>query len=197
MFAFGLAWVVGMAGASISYGGDSPSAPATKLQVPCGDCPYLYKANPAHPDVSSQGLRDREYALAKPEGVQRILVLGDSVTFGTGVSRAETFPKRLEQKLRRSGKQVEVINAGVNGYTAYNEVHYYLAEMRKYQPDVVLLAVVLNDAVNPRLHWGVFAENPLFGVPDAAIPNAEDDRGRLAPATRVRRMERGDAGPLT
>jgi len=169
---------------SISRGADSRTAAEPRLQVPCGDCPYLYKANPSHPDVSSQGLRDREYEIPKPEGVLRILVLGDSVTFGTGVSRSETFPKRLERKLRSEGEQVEVINAGVNGYTAYNEVHYYLSEMRDLQPDVVLLAVVLNDAVNPRLHWGVFAENPLFAVPQAAIPNAEDDRTRLASATR-------------
>lgn len=177
--------IVVCAAVSLDVHGDNTGfGGAPRLQVPCGNCPYLYKANPDHPDVSSQGLRDREYAVAKPEGVSRILVLGDSVTFGTGVSRMETFPKRLEQKLRRRGKQVEVINAGVNGYTAYNEVHYYLSEMRKFQPDVVVLAVVLNDAVNPRLHWGVFAENPLFEVPEAAIPNAEDGRTRLAHATR-------------
>ena len=165
-------------------GEDARVGARPKIQVPCGDCPYLYAANPAHPDISSQGLRDREYAIPKPEGMLRILVLGDSVTFGTGVSRSETFPKRLERNLRRRGKQVEVINAGVNGYTAYNEVHYYLSEMRRYEPDIVVLAVVLNDAVNPRLHWGVFAENPLFDIPRAAIPNVEDDRGRLAAASR-------------
>lgn len=171
------------AGQSSSLG-DSRGAAAPRLQVPCGDCTYLYKANPSHPDVSSQGLRDREYVIPKPVGSLRILVLGDSVTFGTGVSRSETFPKRLERKLRNAGRQVEVINAGVNGYTAYNEVHYYLSAARKLQPDVVLLAVVLNDAVNPRLHWGVFTENPLFAVPQAAIPNVEDDRTRLISATR-------------
>ena len=147
------------AASTIAFGEDARAGARPKIQVPCGDCPYLYAANPAHPDISSQGLRDREYAIPKPEDTLRILVLGDSVTFGTGVSRSETFPKRLERNLRSQGKQVEVINAGINGYTAYNEVHYYLSEMRKFEPDIVVLAVVLNDAVNPRLHWGVFAED--------------------------------------
>jgi lysophospholipase L1-like esterase len=164
--------------------GDRARPGPPSLQIPCGECPYLYGANPAHPEISSQGLRDREYSLQKPEGTTRILVLGDSVTFGTGVARAETFPKRLERSLRRRGLPVEVMNAGVNGYTAYNELHYYLDEMRRYDPDLVVLAVVLNDAVNPRLHWGVYSENPRFTIPREAIPNAEDDRVRLAGAAR-------------
>jgi lysophospholipase L1-like esterase len=167
-----------------SRAGDPPSAAAPRPHVICGDCPYLYKPNPAHPEVSSQGLRDRDYAIPKPEGVLRILVLGDSVAFGIGVSREESFPKRLEERLRRRGRQVEVINAGVKGYTAYNEVHFYLSELRDFQPDVVLLAVVLNDAVNPRLHWNVFTESPRFEIPQEAIPNPEDDRTRLAAASR-------------
>ena len=179
-----LACLVCACGTSVSGGVEPGGTSAVQLQAPCGDCPYLYGANPAHPEISSQGLRDREYALPKPEGGTRILVLGDSVTFGTGVARSQTFPKQLERELRRGGKQVEVINAGVNGYTAYNEVQFYLGRMRALDPDVVVLAVVLNDAVNPRLHWGVFEESPLFEVPDAATPNVEDERTRLKQATR-------------
>ena len=45
------------------------------------DTPVLYGLNPGHPDINSQGLRDDEVAIPKPEGVGRILVLGDSVAY--------------------------------------------------------------------------------------------------------------------
>lgn len=155
------------------------------LHLTCGDCPVLYRLNPRHPDVSPQGLRDREYRIPKPEGVLRIMVLGDSVTFGEGVGRAEAFPKRLEQRLRQHRERAEVLNTGVNAYTAYNEVQYYLSEGRKFQPDVVLVAFVMNDVANPRLHWRIFPDNAFVHIPDAAIPDPLDDEQRIAQAVRT------------
>ena len=49
--------------------------------------------------INSQGLRGKEYAIAKPPGTYRILVLGDSMTFGWGVPVEETYPSRLEVAL--------------------------------------------------------------------------------------------------
>ena len=54
---------------------------------------------PAH--TNSLGFRDtREYALSKPPGTFRIIVLGDSVTFGHGALFETTYPYLLEQRLR-------------------------------------------------------------------------------------------------
>jgi len=49
--------------------------------------------------TNAHGLRDREFEYAKPAGVRRVLVLGDSMAEGAQVPEAETFPKRLEQLL--------------------------------------------------------------------------------------------------
>ena len=48
----------------------------------------------------------------------------------------------------------DVINAGIGGYSAYNELHYYLNMGRGFEPDIVIAAFCMNDVVNPRLHWG-------------------------------------------
>jgi len=118
------------------------------------DCPYLYALNPRRPGISLQGLRDRVFAIPKPPpGTHRILVLGDSIAYGVGVSPGETFAKVLERQLDRPGRRVEVINAGVLGYTAYNEERYYAARGRDFQPDVVVVAFCMNDVADPELHW--------------------------------------------
>src|SRR5262245_36014013 len=45
--------------------------------------------------INSTGQRDREFPLAKPAGTYRVVVLGDSFTFGHGVAADETYVKRL------------------------------------------------------------------------------------------------------
>lgn len=172
----------------MTRGGDSaPSRIPTEIL--CG-CSYLYALNPDHPDISSQGLRDREVAVPKPDGVGRILVLGDSVAFGAHVPPARTFPNQLEARL---GGAVEVLNASVSGYTTYNEVHYYLDEGRRFEPDLVILTFVLNDAVNPRLHWNYTREH-IEDIPPAAIPNPAYDREHVLPILEARRYPAAKLG---
>jgi lysophospholipase L1-like esterase len=175
-----------------------PQLPA--LYIKCTDCPFLYRLNPAHPDISAQGLRDRVYAIPKPSGVLRILILGDSVTQGFKVDRDSTFAKRLKNRLDGKYGRIEVINAGVNGYTPYNELQYFRHEGRAFQADIVLVAFCMNDVVNPLLHWnwdvrarpGSFTSNlGLMNIPDAAIPNLAYHRNHALPrlASRISREQ--------
>lgn len=144
------------------------------------DAPYLYGLNPAHPDVNSHGLRDDEFPVPKPKGVFRILVLGDSVAFGEGVDSQHAFPSRLEIFLQDSQVPIEVLNAGVIGYTTYNELEYYLDRGRDFEPDLVIVALSLNDVVNPRLHWN-YTREAITEIPAEAIPNPEYDRDHVRP----------------
>src|SRR5246500_5887905 len=49
--------------------------------------------------INSEGLRDREFSLQKPPDVYRVMMLGDSTTFGWGVKQEDTAAKLLERKL--------------------------------------------------------------------------------------------------
>jgi hypothetical protein len=92
--------------------------------------------------ISSQGLRDREYSIAKPAGVYRVLMLGDSTTLGWGVNAADTAAKILERQL---GAGFEVINAGVGNYGTVQELTYYKTRGRLFHPDLVILQYFIND----------------------------------------------------
>ena len=98
--------------------------------------------------INSMGLRDREFSLQKPAGTVRVLMLGDSLTFGWGVKIADTPSKLLEAMLNRNAgdKKYEVINAGVGNYNTLMEVAYFLERGRLLDPDVVVLNYFINDA---------------------------------------------------
>src|SRR4029077_20892849 len=52
----------------------------------------------------------------------RLVVLGDSLTAGLGLPPGKAFPDRLEAALRAKGFDVDVLNAGVSGDTAPDEL---------------------------------------------------------------------------
>jgi len=157
------------------FGGGDAAVP---MHVPL-DSPELYGLNPAHPRISSQGLRNREVPFLKPFGTRRILLLGDSVTYGPAVADERTFASQLESALDAAGIATEVINAGVPGYTPYNELQYFRAKGRHFRADVVIAVFCPNDVANPRLHWRGYAE--VGEIPDAAIPNSVYDREVIQP----------------
>jgi hypothetical protein len=95
---------------------------------------------------NSLGYRDREHPLAKPPGVYRIAVLGDSVAAGLKVERtADVFPAVLERLLRSQGVNAEVLSFAVSGYNTQQEVETLKDRGLAYAPDLVLLAYTLND----------------------------------------------------
>ena len=79
---------------------------------------------------------------------KRILALGNSCTFGWGVSIENCWTTLLERNLRREllDSSLEVINAGTPGYSSFQGKQYF-QELLKYQPDIVLIMFGWND------HW--------------------------------------------
>lgn len=145
----------------------------------------LYCLNPEHPSVSSQGTRDKAYAIPKPSDTLRILILGDSVAYGDFVKRDYLFSEQLERNLNLRYGKVEVIDAGAQGYTTFNELHYYLNKGTRFQPDIVILSFCFNDVVNPRLHWN-YTREAIPNIPGEAIPNPEYDRSHVLPILKAR-----------
>lgn len=97
--------------------------------------------------INGKGLRGPELDYVKSPGVTRILYLGDSVTFGYRLqSHEQTFPYLIESILEdRLGFEVETVNAGVGGYSAWQEYAYLTTEGIKYEPDLIIVSFVLND----------------------------------------------------
>ncbi len=94
---------------------------------------------------NSLGYRDREHPVAKPPGVYRIVVLGDSVAAGLHVERnADIFPPLLEQLLNQHGLHAEVINLAVSGYNTQQEVETLREKGLRYHPDLVLVAYTMS-----------------------------------------------------
>ena len=118
--------------------------------------------------INSRGLRDtREFDYEKPPGRSRIVSLGDSFTVGYEVEAEETFSQVLEARLRAAGHDVEVLNAGVSGYSNAEALLYLERELLRYEPDVVVLSFFGNDLVDNR-------RTGLFRLEDGAlVPVAE------------------------
>ena len=93
--------------------------------------------------INSLGTRGPEFQPEKPPGTYRILCLGDSRTFGWGLSESETYSDRLRKLMQEkvgAGRTVEVINAGVNAWSFPQMLVYFRGTALKYKPDVVVLA---------------------------------------------------------
>jgi hypothetical protein len=122
--------------------------------------------------INGQGMRaDHDFSYAKPPGLKRIVSLGDSFTIGYEVNNDQTFSSILEQRLRSSGINVEVLNAGVSGYSNAEEVLYLERELFKYSPDVVLLSFAPNDLEdNPRTNLFKFDAGKLIEADRNYIP---------------------------
>jgi len=91
---------------------------------------------------NSAGFRDVEHAVEKPAHVTRVVVIGDSVTEGSGVREEELFAGHIQALL---GSRYEVINLGMSGLNTLQEIHILDVEGMKYAPDVVVVNFILND----------------------------------------------------
>lgn len=98
--------------------------------------------------INARGLRDREVPAAPPAGTKRLLLMGDSVTFGWGVAQERTYAKVCEAELARTGKY-ELINAGVVNHNTARMLAFYRQELHTYQAPVVLVAFFINNANEP------------------------------------------------
>lgn len=126
--------------------------PATGgLHVP--DSVVGYKLNPGRKtgniSINALGYRGRGFSTKKPEGTFRIVCSGNSITFGEAASAdSTTYPAMLERIIRERGEvdePVEVINAGVMGYTSRQCLLDLKTRLVALQPDLVLLCVGWND----------------------------------------------------
>ena len=102
---------------------------------------WFTKEGRAYAEINPAGFRDRPHSLAKPQGVYRIAVLGDSVVEAFQVDMKAAFWWQLQETLRACpalrGREVEAIAFGVSGYGTAQDALLLESTAIRYQPDLV------------------------------------------------------------
>jgi len=103
-----------------------------------------YRQNPKFGDMNSDGLRD--HPIGPKQGRFRVLFLGDSVAV-YGNNADDTFVGHLRAELKKDPalQDVDVIDAGIKGYTNYQEVLYLKKYGLQFEPDLVGFQFCMND----------------------------------------------------
>ncbi|MFH0763613.1 MAG: SGNH/GDSL hydrolase family protein [Candidatus Omnitrophota bacterium] len=122
-------------------------------------------------EFNSKGLRGPEIACEKDSDVYRVLILGDSFAEGYTVNFEDSFPEILREKLagKIKDKTVEVINAGVGGYSTDQEYLFMAEEGRKFRPDLTVIMFCENDVyynAQPEYWRGL---KPCFALENEAL----------------------------
>lgn len=115
-----------------------------------GERPLIGYGLEAGNGINTLGFYGEEIALPKPEGVYRIVAMGDSSTMGLGTSISGAYPAVLERLLRAEGYQVEVVNAGLAGYNSWGQLANLSFRLLELEPDLLIFYSAVMD-VAPRL----------------------------------------------
>ena len=103
--------------------------------------------------TNNLGLRGSNVETRKRPGVCRILVMGDSFTFGTGVKYEQTYAALLERELNEdSARAIQVLNAGVESYSPILEYLFLKNFGAALKPDIVVLALDQGDPVQEQYY---------------------------------------------
>jgi hypothetical protein len=141
--------------------------------------------------VNASGMRDESpHPFPKTPGVTRILLLGDSFTWGAGVRYEDTWPVVFERACGASGNPVDVIKAGVSGYDTRQEVLYLERLFPIYSPDLVVIAFLPNDLFTnlPVAGSDSLESARAAGQDSLLVRNQGDKTSMLQAATLLKRM---------
>ena len=111
---------------------------------------HITKDHNEHPELysmNSEGFRGSEFTKNKPDDTYRIIAVGGSTTFGSGVTNENTWPRILEKKLQNisEGKNVEVINAGIPQAYSFTESILIKEKILSHNPDMLIIYDGWND----------------------------------------------------
>lgn len=151
--------------------------------------PFIgYTLNPAVDGYNAFGLRGPEITPEKPAGTFRIIALGDSSTFGA-TEDTDTYPAWLQRILREDYglTNVEVINAGVQGYTTWHTLSNFEFRMLELDPDLIIFYQSVIDisgrAANPDCYRGA---NLLRGLDPRNVMVSTYNQGTFSISTLYR-----------
>ncbi len=99
--------------------------------------------------INAEGFRHPDVARAKPARTWRAFALGDSQTYGAGVDAPDSYPSQAEALLQQrapAGLSVELINAGISGYTSLQVMRLVRSKLLQWQPDAIIVDCRTHDS---------------------------------------------------
>lgn len=115
---------------------------------------------------NSKGIRSNKEIPYEKEGKKRVILLGDSMTYGFGLNDSETIAIRLQENF---GEEYEVIPLASSGYSTGQELELFREEGLKYSPDIVILFFYQNDFLDTQITEHAFADSPVFNLIDGRL----------------------------
>jgi hypothetical protein len=116
-------------------------------------------------NTNSRGLRgEKDFSYERDPNKLRILILGDSFTFGDEVSDNETYSYYLQRMI----PDAEIINMGVHGYGHDQMLIYLKEEGVKYKPDIVIFGFLPMDMSRNLLNFRDYAK-PKFVITNDSL----------------------------
>lgn len=133
--------------------------------------PDLHRGENKHNHL---GFRGDDISLEKAKDTYRIVAVGGSTTYGSEVEDfRESYPNLLNDYLRGAGiASAEVINAGVSGYSSYDNLINLSFRVLPLEPDLIILYQGFNDT-NDRF---VYPKSRYLGDNSGALAPTISDR---------------------
>lgn len=132
--------------------------------------------------TNSLGFHSKEYNLARPDDVFRIVIIGDSFIEASQVPIEKTFAHLLEEKLNNQANskyRYEVIPFGISSHGTYKSLLYLKAYALDFEPDLIIAAYTLNDLEDDAMEEIKFNERsrPILEIapvgPKSVVQRAE------------------------
>lgn len=130
-------------------------APGAKLSHADPDTQETFSSR-----ANSGGWKDVEHQLGKRNGSVRILILGDSQTFGH-VPMQDVYPRVLETLLGDAGFDAEVISMGYGGWGTDQALVALKRSGLSYEPDIVISQFSTNDLLENLALSGIEVQKPF------------------------------------
>ncbi|MGB2752738.1 MAG: SGNH/GDSL hydrolase family protein [Pyrinomonadaceae bacterium] len=142
--------------------------------------------------INGDGFRDVEHSIEKPPGTIRIAVIGDSYVEAFQVEQSESFTNFVRDEITKcggaGGKQVEMLNFGVSGYSTAQELITIREKVWKYSPDIVMLVMTTNNDITDNSPYFKKLPIPYFTADGVLDEGFRHDKVFLARNSAMSRL---------
>lgn len=131
--------------------------------------------------INRWGLRGPDFDEARRPGCARILMIGDSTTFGNRVRDEASYPAVVQRLLteRHPGRCIEVINAGIESAHSYQQLLRTRDLYVRFRPDVVTVYLGWNDFARQLMMGDTFVAEDVSVTPSYLVELRPERRAWL------------------